>query len=513
MEETKPFWRICWDQLKFHWGKKFYPWWKNDRLTHSLIVIAVALAMILFSVMLTCKGGIFAPLLGIYADAEDGTSAKKATIQFISFGMGGVIAAIVAAAINNRARAQMENNKLIEKGHDNERFENMTANLGHGKITVRISTFYRFYHLAENNKGENPQKLKEDVFEMLCSYLRAMPDEPSGLKKKNKDEYNKERETLFYILFKDKFKSNSNGLMPDDFPADLKRINLSEMTLSGANLSCADLSNANLLNANLLNANLSGANLSGAKLSGTNLAHAKLSNADLSFADLSQANLLDTNLVGANLWHANLSGAKLSRADISGADFSGANLSDTDLSGEDFSGASLSDADFSNTHLSDTNFSNANLADANFLNTALSDANLSNSNLSGVNFSNASLPDADLSDADLSRANLADAHLADANLANANLSGANLSGAYLANTNLANANLSNTNLSTAYFVGATLQGVQLKGANLQDVSTVEKTDFRGATVDDKPILSEHIPNDKGEYYADWNPPPVDEPEN
>ena len=510
MEKTKPFWRTCWDQLKFHWGKKFYLWWDTDRLTHSLIVIAGVLVMILFIVMLTCKGGIFAPLLGIYADAEDGTSAKKATIQFISFGVGGVIAAIVAAAINNRARAQMENNKLIEKEHDNERFENMTANLGHGKITVRISTFYRFYHLAENNKGENSQKLKKDVFEMLCSYLRAIPDDSSGL---NKDECNKERETLFDILFKDKFKSNSNGLMPDDFPADLKRITLSGMTLSGANLSCADLSDANLAGANFLNANLAGANLAGANLAGASLMHTKLSNTDLSFADLSEANLFNTNLAGANLWRAKLSRAKLSHADVSGADFSGANLSDTDLSGENFSGANFAEADFSNTGLSDTNFSNANLADAIFLNTDLSNANLSNSDLSDVNFSNASLSGANLSGANLSRANLADAHLADMNLANANLSGANLSGAYLANTNLANANLSNTNLLTAHFVGATLRGVQLKGANLQDVSTVEKTDFRGATVDGKPILSEHIPIDKGEYYADWNPPSVDEPEN
>ena len=349
-----------------------------------LVIVLIAMATCLFSVMFEMNGAIitFKDILG--------TSDKKETIEFIAFGMGGVVAAIVATAISRRADAQMRNNELIEKGHDNERFQNMTANLGHDKVTVRIATFYQFYSLAETNKGENPQKLREDIFEMLCSYLCSMPDNVSD----------KERQTLFYILFKDKFKSNRNGLMPDDFRADLREVNLSNMIL---------------WNANLAGAYLAGANLSDAKLSDANLV---------------EANLAYANLVGANLLDANLSGAYLLDADLSGANLVGTNLSSA----------------------------------------YLSDAYLSGANFVGANLAYAYLPDADLS------------------------------GAYLSDVDLSDANLS----------GAILQRVRLKGTNLQDVDSVEKTDFREVTVDGKPISSEHIPSDKGEYYANWNPPPKKE---
>ena len=362
--------------------RKLKHWRRNNPLIYYFSHILIGLTLCMLFVIFTCKGGLVAWLLG--------TDNKKETIQFIAYGMGGVVAAIVATAISRRADAQMQNNELIEKGHDNERFQHMTANLGHKKVTVRIATFYRFYYLAAKNKGGNPQKLREDIFEMLCSYLRAMPDNASDLEEKDKNEYLKERQTLFDILFKDKFKSNNNGLMPDDFPADLQKINLDKMNLSGANLS------------------------------GANLSEAKLSNAHLSFANLSKAHL-------------------------SGANFSG-------------------------TYLSFTNLSDAKLLAANFSGSNISYANLLNAEIIGTNFTRA------------------------------NLSNANLSGAILWDTNLLDANLSY----------ATLRGTRLNDMDLQNVNSVEKTDFCEATVKDEPISLEHIPNDKGEYYANWNPPPEKE---
>ena len=77
-----------------------------------------------------------------------GYCCKKETLNFIAAGMGGVIATMVAVAVNRRANAEVENNELTQKGHDDARFQNITENLGHDKASVRISAFYRFYYYA-----------------------------------------------------------------------------------------------------------------------------------------------------------------------------------------------------------------------------------------------------------------------------------------------------------------------------------------------------------------------------
>ena len=252
----------------------------------SYILIGLTLCM-LFVGFFTCKGGWFAWFLGI--------GSKKETIQFIAYGMGGIVAAIVATGISRRADAQMRNNELIEKGHANERFQNMTANLGHDKVTVRVATFYRFYYLALREKEkEKTEKLGKNIFEMLCAYLRAMPNSAYA-------PHPMERQTLFSVLFKDKFKSKNNGLLSDDVLADLQNINFSYMDLSGANLSHANLTGADLSHANLSDANLSHANLTGADLSHANLSDANLSDANLTDTNLSGADLTKTQLLGANL--------------------------------------------------------------------------------------------------------------------------------------------------------------------------------------------------------------------
>ena len=356
-----------------------------------LVIVLIAMTTCLFFVMFEINDAdmTFKALLG--------TPGKKETIEFIAFGMGGVVAAIVATAISRRANAQMQNNELIEKGYDNERFQNMTANLGHDKVTVRIATFYQFCYLAAKNKGENPQKLREDIFEMLCSYLRAMPDNVSDLEEKDKNEYLKERQTLFDILFKDKFKSNDNGLMPDDFPADLQKINLVNI-------------------------------------------------------DLSQSNLSSVNLAGANLAKVYLFGANLVR----------------------------------------TNLSWANLANANLMAANLTKANLSN---------------ADLAEAYLAVTNLADANFAETNLAKANLSSADLSRTDFSHTNLSGARLMHANLSDTCLWFANLSGAQLKSGALKHVRIINIANFCGVKIDNRPIEPKDLPDDKGKYYADWNPPP------
>ena len=393
-----------------------------------------------------------------------GTKCDRAeTLSSIGYGMGGVLAVIGAIAIYRRADADVENNELIEKGNDDYRFQHMVSNLGHDRTSVRVATYYRFYYLAfkeklnrEKNKKEKSRMLEEDIFEMLCSCLRAMTS-GTPYDKKDKHEYQIESKTLFDILFKDKFKSKENGLISDNITVDLQQIHLDNM----------DLSDSNLSGANLSGANLSGANLSNANLSGANLLNTVLSNAKLFRTNLLNARLLGANLSNAHLWHTNFSRAHLSRADLS------------------------------NAHLSGANLSNARLLHANLSNAYLSRANLSRAYFVNADFSNARILNVDLSGADLSNADLSNTNLLNTNLSNANLWIADLSDANLWYADLSSANL---------------QGAQLKNANLMEVRSIEKADFREARIGDRTITKNDIPEDKGEYYADWNPP-LDEQDN
>ena len=263
---------------------------------------------------------------------EDGT-IKHETLKFIGFGIGGMLATIGAVAFNRRATAQIEaakaqtrHNELIAEGHDNERLQNMTANLGHDKMTVRVTTFHQLYYLALKDKDTlKTKKLGHDIFETLCLYLRAMPKETSG-SEKNIEAYRIERQALFDVLFKDKFKPKKNGLMPDDISVDLQKTDFTGMDLANSNLSNTNFFYANLAAANLVDTNLAHANLVNANLMG-----AYLTNANLADANLTDANLANANLTNANFGNANLTNANLENANLTNANFAGANLSRADL--------------------------------------------------------------------------------------------------------------------------------------------------------------------------------------
>ena len=267
---------------------------------------------------------------------EDGT-IKHETLKFIGFGIGGMLATIGAVAFNRRATAQIEaakaqtrHNELIEEGHDNERLQNMTTNLGHEKMTVRITTFHQLYYLALKDKNKDKlktQRLGQDIFETLCLYLRTLSQETPESESK-KEEYKIERQALFDVLFKDKFKPKKNGLMPDDVSVDLQKTDFAGMNLENSNLSNTNFFDAYLARANLANAYL---------------ANAYLANANLASANLSGANLASANLTGAGLESANLSGVNLANANLSGARLRGTQLKDVDL----MKILSIENADFS----------------------------------------------------------------------------------------------------------------------------------------------------------------------
>ena len=276
---------------------------------------------------------------------------KIETLKFIGFGMGGILAAIGAVAINRRADAQVksvvaqvENNKLIEKGHNNDRFQQAAVNLGHQKRRVRITSFYQFYYLAKVSEDD----FRKGIFDILCDHLRHII---SGefYKKAEGDASTDECQALLNILFKPKDTS-----VFSKFSVNLQKTLLEKMNLSDANLSHANLSDTNLSNANLSGANLSGANLSNANLSSANLSGADVSGANLFDANLSGAHLFRANLSGAHLIGTNLSNARFPNegyiildrptADLSGANFSHANLSGTNFRGTQLKGACLESA-------------------------------------------------------------------------------------------------------------------------------------------------------------------------
>ena len=230
VEQIKSSLRTCQQRLEFYW-EKFKRWWKKNPSINSLIIgICVLGLFLVITMLLTCEGGIFAWLLGI--------RSKKETIEFIAFGIGGLLAVMGAIALNRRATAQ-------EKNNDDIRFQDIMIGLGDEKPAVRVATFYRFYYLAY--KEVQTDDFRNDVFEMLCSYLRTISSEIPNTHKE-KHEYYAESQTLFDILFKGKFKSNEKreGLISDDIPANLRKINLTGIDVSGANLSNTDFREAQL---------------------------------------------------------------------------------------------------------------------------------------------------------------------------------------------------------------------------------------------------------------------------
>ena len=244
-----------------------------DNVMYIFVVVFIIMTgSLAFIVFFTESGGVFSTWLGVR------DIYKKTTIELIAYGIIGILAAVNAVVINRRARAQEDNNKMVEQGNKDYRFQNLVNNLGHEKTTVRVATFYRFYYLAskeKNNREESKEKknrmVEKDVFEMLCSCLRVMFIEELD-NKTTPDEQQMARQTLFDILFKGKFKSNDDmksGLVHDEVKADLRNVCFTDIDFSDANLSEVDFRKAEFNNVNLDKIHsVKGADFRGAKILG-----------------------------------------------------------------------------------------------------------------------------------------------------------------------------------------------------------------------------------------------------
>ncbi len=311
-----------------------------------------------------------------------GTENKKETIQFIGFGISGLIGFIAVISLTRRSNALDEQNKLVEKGHAQDRFKLAIDHLGNiNNQTIRIASFYELYNLACDNEN-----LRQDILEVLCAHLRKTTRTKIYQNSEAKDEPTEEMQSLLDVLFKKQ--KNTLGYLS---------ANLQKIYLVGANLDNAHLENANLSEARLENAILSEAHLENANLSKAHLENANLSEAHLENALLSEAHLENANLSKAHLENANLSEAHLENANLSKAHLENANLSE----------AHLENALLSKTHLKKAILIKANLKGAYLINTDLEHADLfwaklNAACLDGTNLKNASIGRADLYEAQMS---------------------------------------------------------------------------------------------------------------
>ena len=296
--QIKRLWRITPDPAAL--------WW-------FLGVLALSLSLALLMPM----GGVVQWLLE--------TKDKPDTLQLIGWGMGGVLAAIVALALNRRAAA-------MEKGLIDERFKAAVQSLAGEQPSVRIAAFYQFYYLAKDNPDRD---FRSSIFDILCAHLRQITSEfdyRNGVGKKKPTE---ECQSLLDVLFK----KSLNVFV--DMKADMKNAYLVGANLSNTELHRADFRDANLSKANFLDANVSEANFQ----------NADVSRARFWIADVSRARFWDANASEANFWEANVSevnfwDANLSKADFGGANLSKANFHNTNVSAANFNGAGLHGADF-----------------------------------------------------------------------------------------------------------------------------------------------------------------------
>ena len=270
-----------------------------------------------------------------------GANNKIETLKFIGVGIGGILAAIGAIAINRRAdaqvesaKAQVETNQLMEKGHINERFKTAAEHLG--KPETQITAYYEFCQLAKNHK-----KSRKIVFNILCAHLRKETS-TAEYKEIAKERPAENIQSLLDILFKPEFEFKD---IFEEFDADLPRTHLLSANLKNVCMKNARFTKANLQNAYFYKSYLQNARFINTNLQNTDFWDTNLQNADFTLAKLQDAHFRNhTNLQNAILYGANLQGAIFWDTNLQNADFTLAKLQDADFRDTNLQGANLSSA-------------------------------------------------------------------------------------------------------------------------------------------------------------------------
>ena len=315
--------------------------------------------------LLTVSGGLLA-VVGVYLTYGRLGQIKKQTEDQVEQTKNQV----------EQTKIQTKAIKIQEQGQVSERIKTGLELLSSKEEEIQISAVTFFDKLARDADKTGDRYTVEEVFNMLCNYVRNITVKGSYFR------YNEKKpspvvEAIIYALFRrEGAQETYQGCKANLTQAYLGGASLRKAHLEGADLSRAQLKGANLRWAQLKGANLSraqlkGANLSRAHLEGANLRRAHLEGANLSLAHLQEADLSGAHLEGAKLGHAHLEGADLSEANLERADLSWAQLKKACLIGANLKGADLKDANLEGAFLNfaslkDAKFEQANLKGAIF---------------------------------------------------------------------------------------------------------------------------------------------------
>jgi len=171
-------------------------------------------------------------------------------------------------------------------------------------------------------------------------------------------------------------------------PANLSRVDLSNLDLSGINLDQINLTGAIMHGCNLDRASLTGTCLSGTNLNGTSLISARIDQANFTAARMMGANLSDAIITrslfkGAVLKFANLSRIECQEhSDFTAAWLDHAILDEALFHNTAMTGASLTHAQMSSTTLHIVNLTNARLQHAEVIHGRMVETNLTNADCS-----------------------------------------------------------------------------------------------------------------------------------
>ncbi len=323
--------------LKEKFRKIFLREWEtlDSVLWFAMGVFAAALILVMFWESATLTIG---ELLGI--------SDKADMLKFIGLGMGGLLAALGAIAINRRAEAQIQSaeaqkiiaeaqkataeaqiqtSKFTEQRYIDERYETAIQNLGNDRAGARIATYHSLHRLAKIYED-----LREEIFTQLCAHLRQITKDPE-YQKNYKNAPSDGVQTILDLLFQ-----IWGDRIFREFNANLRGVYLVGANFSYMHLMRADFTDANLQRGIFKYTYLQGASFTrtqmhAAILNGAQMQKAHMSETVLQFANIRSVNMQNTYLSGTDFRGAYLFLTGMECSSLHSVDFRGARLEEVNM--------------------------------------------------------------------------------------------------------------------------------------------------------------------------------------
>ena len=345
--------------------------WISDRTSGfaSAIKRRLGVVLVLLGIAMLVIAVVFLKLHGTdKALAPDAAIDSLGNLSLVIAAIVGLPLAIWRTAVaKQQANASDRQTETAERRLKNELYEKGAEMLGNDVTSVRLGGIYRLKGLAK----ENPGDYLDQVFELLCAFVRDPPDEKAReLRAGAKNWQNPGASTVKGILRDDvqtamniiarrwqepEVQCNWEGFRPLDLRgARLECLEAEACDFTGAILHGAILDGANLTDASLRDAKMSDGSMRNVRVAQANFSGASLWNVDMRQISASGADFSQCSLNGVELGCASAIRAKFSNSQISGSNFGNAvlqmaKLDYCHLTNTDFSGASLWRADLSGT--------------------------------------------------------------------------------------------------------------------------------------------------------------------